>query len=100
MSDCRDCRWIRDSALVYKYLVDTYVAGRDNSLLQGIYDWVSSQTKLQQVPNPSGTVDAGGLGEPKFMINETAFTGELVICGFDASSSSDFDSRLMGTPSA
>ncbi|KAF8601865.1 glycoside hydrolase family 15 protein [Ceratobasidium sp. AG-I] len=67
--------WIRDSSLVYKYLVDTYVAGRDNSLLQGIYDWISSQTKLQQVPNPSGTVGAGGLGEPKFQINETEFTG-------------------------
>ncbi|QRV82228.1 glycoside hydrolase family 15 protein [Ceratobasidium sp. AG-Ba] len=41
--------WVRDSALVYK--------------------------KLQQVSNPSGTIDAGGLGEPKFHINETAFTG-------------------------
>ncbi|KEP47038.1 glycoside hydrolase family 15 protein [Rhizoctonia solani 123E] len=67
--------WIRDSALVYKVLVDQYVSGRDNSLLQGIYDWIASQTRLQQVANPSGTVDAGGLGEPKFNVNETEFTG-------------------------
>ncbi|KAB5589382.1 Glucoamylase [Ceratobasidium theobromae] len=67
--------WTRDSALVYKVLVDMYISGRDNSLLQGIYDWISSQTKLQQVTNPSGTVEAGGLGEPKFMVNETQFTG-------------------------
>ncbi|KAF8699870.1 1,4-alpha-D-glucan glucohydrolase, partial [Rhizoctonia solani] len=67
--------WTRDSALVYKLLVDQYVSGRDNSLLQGIYDWIASQTRLQQVTNPSGTVSAGGLGEPKFHINETEFTG-------------------------
>ncbi|CEL63323.1 glucoamylase [Rhizoctonia solani AG-1 IB] len=67
--------WTRDSALVYKLLVDQYVSGRDNSLLQGIYDWIASQTRLQQVTNPSGTVSAGGLGEPKFNINETEFTG-------------------------
>ncbi|CAE6476837.1 unnamed protein product [Rhizoctonia solani] len=67
--------WIRDSALVYKVLVDQYVSGRDNSLYQGILDWIASQTRLQQVTNPSGTVSAGGLGEPKFNINETEFTG-------------------------
>ncbi|GAB1522460.1 glycoside hydrolase 15 protein [Rhizoctonia solani] len=67
--------WTRDSALVYKLLVDQYVSGRDNSLLQGIYDWIASQRRLQQVTNPSGTVSAGGLGEPKFHINETEFTG-------------------------
>ncbi|CAE6477837.1 unnamed protein product [Rhizoctonia solani] len=67
--------WTRDSALVYKVLVDQYVSGRDDSLLQGIYDWIASQTRLQQVTNPSGTVSAGGLGEPKFNINETEFTG-------------------------
>ncbi|KAJ1301930.1 hypothetical protein OPQ81_000769 [Rhizoctonia solani] len=67
--------WTRDSALVYKALVDQYISGRDHSLLQGIYDWIASQTKLQQVTNPSGTVSAGGLGEPKFNINETEFTG-------------------------
>ncbi|CAE6345427.1 unnamed protein product [Rhizoctonia solani] len=67
--------WVRDSALVYKALVDQYVSGRDDSLLQGIYDWIASQTRLQQVTNPSGTVNTGGLGEPKFHINETEFTG-------------------------
>ncbi|KAG9090988.1 hypothetical protein FRC07_011968, partial [Ceratobasidium sp. 392] len=68
--------WVRDSALVYKLLVDTYIAGRDNSLLQGIYDWIDSQKRIQQIPNPSGTLQTGGLGEPKFHVNETAFTGD------------------------
>ncbi|KAG8898842.1 hypothetical protein FRB99_007126 [Tulasnella sp. 403] len=65
--------WIRDSSLVYKLLVDQYAQG-DSSLQAGIDEWVSSQGRLQQVSNPSGTVSTGGLGEPKFNINETAFT--------------------------
>jgi len=36
---------------------------------------VASQKIIQQVSNPSGTVSTGGLGEPKFNIDETAFTG-------------------------
>ncbi|KAF8555761.1 Six-hairpin glycosidase, partial [Imleria badia] len=36
-----------------------------------LYSWAS----IQQVTNPSGTVSTGGLGEPKFYINETAFEG-------------------------
>ncbi|KAJ1301931.1 hypothetical protein OPQ81_000770 [Rhizoctonia solani] len=67
--------WVRDSSLVYKTLVEQYISGRDNSLLQGIYDWIASQTRLQQVTNPSGAVGDGGLGEPKFNIDETKFTG-------------------------
>jgi len=30
--------------------------------------------KFQQVENPTGGVSTGGLGEPKFNIDETAFT--------------------------
>lgn len=33
--------------------------------------------RIQQVSNPSGTISSGGLGEPKFLINEAAFTGKL-----------------------
>ncbi|KAF7314538.1 Glucoamylase [Mycena kentingensis (nom. inval.)] len=37
-------------------------------------DYIKAQTTLQQVSNPSGTVTTGGLGEPKFNIDLTAFT--------------------------
>ncbi|PVF99535.1 putative glucan 1,4-alpha-glucosidase [Serendipita vermifera] len=67
--------WIRDSSLVVKYIIDHYIAGKDNSLLTTINNWVASMGRVQQVSNPSGTVSSGGLGEPKFLISEAAFTG-------------------------
>ncbi|TFK40812.1 glycoside hydrolase family 15 protein [Crucibulum laeve] len=68
--------WTRDSALVYKMLIDQYTLGEDisSSLRGNIDNYVSAQTILQQVSNPSGTVSTGGLGEPKFNIDLTAFT--------------------------
>jgi glucoamylase len=36
---------------------------------------VSAQAYLQGVSNPSGDPTTGGLGEPKFNVNRTAFTG-------------------------
>jgi len=69
--------WTRDSALVFKALVDQYTTGADTSasLRATIDAYVASQKRLQQVSNPSGSVSTGGLGEPKFNIDETAFTG-------------------------
>ncbi|THH00826.1 hypothetical protein EW026_g1770 [Hermanssonia centrifuga] len=66
--------WVRDSSLVFKVLVDQYTAGTDTSLRGLIDDFVTAEATLQQVTNPSGSVDTGGLGEPKFNIDETAFT--------------------------
>ncbi|KAI0675576.1 glucoamylase [Trametes maxima] len=66
--------WTRDSSLVFKALIDQFVAGEDTSLRSLIDDFTVSEAKLQQVSNPSGTVSTGGLGEPKFNIDETAFT--------------------------
>ncbi|KAA8574592.1 hypothetical protein EYC84_006034 [Monilinia fructicola] len=65
--------WTRDSALTFKYLIDT-----SNSSLQTlIEDYVISQAKLQTVENPSGDFASGaGLAEPKYYTNETAFLGE------------------------
>ncbi|KZS98837.1 glycoside hydrolase family 15 protein [Sistotremastrum niveocremeum HHB9708] len=66
--------WLRDGSLVFKYIVDEYVSGRDTSLLSHINDFVAAQTILQGVDNPSGTAAAGtNLGEPKYYVNETAF---------------------------
>lgn len=52
-----------------------YTLGLDRSLGGQIDNYVASQKIIQQVSNPSGTVSTGGLGEPKFNIDETAFTG-------------------------
>lgn len=69
--------WTRDSSLVFKALVDQYTQGIDTSasLRELIDAFVQAEATLQQVNNPSGSVSSGGLGEPKFNIDETAFTG-------------------------
>ncbi|KAF9242642.1 glycoside hydrolase family 15 protein [Melanogaster broomeanus] len=67
--------WVRDSSLVFKELIDQYTSGQDTTLRTLIDEFVTAEAHLQQVPNPSGTVSTGGLGEPKFNIDETAFTG-------------------------
>ncbi|KAF4963299.1 hypothetical protein FSARC_8667 [Fusarium sarcochroum] len=66
--------WTRDSALTYKVLVERLIHG-DKSLQRKIDEYVSTQAKLQSVSNPSGGPESGGLGEPKFNVNLTAFTG-------------------------
>lgn len=60
--------------MVYKSLVERFIAG-DTSLQSKIDDFVSSQTTLQGVSNPSGGPDSGGLGEPKFNVDMSAYTG-------------------------
>lgn len=67
--------WVRDSSLVFKVIVDQFTLGEDTSLRGQIDDFFTAEAALQQVSNPSGTVTTGGLGEPKFNINGTAFTG-------------------------
>ncbi|KAF7782370.1 CAZyme family GH15 and CBM20 [Agaricus bisporus var. burnettii] len=67
--------WTRDASLVFAVIIDQYTLGLDTSLRSHIDNFVSSQKIIQQVSNPSGTISTGGLGEPKFNIDETAFTG-------------------------
>jgi len=43
--------------------------------LDYILNWITSQKGLQQLNNPSGSFTSGGLGEPKFNVDGTAFTG-------------------------
>ncbi|PKY00161.1 Glucoamylase [Aspergillus campestris IBT 28561] len=66
--------WTRDSSLVLKTLVDLFRNG-DAGLLSIIEEWISSQAQIQGVTNPSGDLSSGGLGEPKFNVDETAYTG-------------------------
>lgn len=61
---------------MFKYIIDEYVSGRDTTLLSHITDFVGAQQILQGVDNPSGTAASGlNLGEPKYNVDETAFTG-------------------------
>ncbi|KAJ5689840.1 hypothetical protein N7462_004232 [Penicillium macrosclerotiorum] len=66
--------WTRDSALVMKTLVDLFKNG-DTDLLDVIEEYISAQAYIQTVSNPSGSLSSGGLGEPKFNVDETAYTG-------------------------
>ncbi|OJJ44919.1 hypothetical protein ASPZODRAFT_153256 [Penicilliopsis zonata CBS 506.65] len=67
--------WTRDSALTFKFLVEEVAAG-NFSLHSLVQEYISAQAVLQGVSNPSGDLSTGaGLGEPKFNVNETAFTG-------------------------
>jgi glucoamylase len=67
--------WVRDSSLVFKVIADQFSRGVDNSFRSQLDHFVAAEAVLQQVPNPSGSAKTGGLGEPKFYINETAFKG-------------------------
>ncbi|KAF8267404.1 glucoamylase [Lactarius quietus] len=67
--------WIRDSSLVFKLIVDQVTLGQNTSLRGQVDNFINAEAALQQVSNPSGTVTTGGLGEPKFNIDGTAFTG-------------------------
>jgi glucoamylase len=57
-----------------KQLVELFIAG-DSSLQGIIEDYISAQAYLQTVSNPSGGLSSGGLGEPKFNVDMSAFTG-------------------------
>jgi glucoamylase len=54
--------------------VDAFIAGNTN-LQSTIEQYISAQAQVQTISNPSGDLSTGGLAEPKFNVNETAFTG-------------------------
>lgn len=67
--------WSRDSALTLKVLIDLFRNGNLN-LQTVIEEYVNAQATLQTVSNPSGSLSDGtGLGEPKFNVDLSAFTG-------------------------
>lgn len=67
--------WTRDSALTFKYLISAYTNG-NSSLNTLIEDYILAQGRVQVIKSPSGDFSTGGLGEPKFYVNETAFEGD------------------------
>jgi len=60
--------WTRDSALVFNLLIEDFVSGDDPSLRRHIDAYISVETIIQQITNPSGPAGKSGLGEPKFHI--------------------------------
>jgi len=66
--------WVRDSSLVFKVIADQFTRGQDDSLRSQIDNFVAAEAALQQVSNPSGSLKTGGLGEPKFNIDGSAYT--------------------------
>jgi glucoamylase len=72
--------WIRDASLVFKVITEKVISGEDVSLRRKIDQFFEAQRDIQQVSNPSGTVSTGGLAEPKFNVDETAFTSSWGMC--------------------
>lgn len=68
--------WTRDSALVFKSIVDRFTNSYDAGLQRHITDYIVAQARLQGVSNPSGGFsDGSGLAEPKYNVDGSAFTG-------------------------
>ena len=67
--------WVRDASLTMNTIVTLYKRetdpGQKASLRERILRWVRFEGHLQTLPNRSG-----GLGEPKFMVNGTAYTDD------------------------
>ncbi|KAF3933558.1 Glucoamylase [Dactylella cylindrospora] len=66
-------QWTRDGSIVMEHLVNEYLS--NGAYLSYIKDWITVQAILQRVNNPSGGYTTGGLGEPKFRVDNTAYTG-------------------------
>lgn len=76
-------QWPRDTGLCVRSLVNSLKQaeeGRDvgytaSQIDRRIRDFITMSLHLQHIPNPSGTFETGGLGEPKFEVDGSAFTG-------------------------
>ncbi|KAJ2988569.1 hypothetical protein NUW58_g3899 [Xylaria curta] len=68
--------WTRDAALVLKAVYERFAHKYDGNLQKEIHNYIISQAKLQAVSNPSGALSDGkGLGEAKYHVDGSAFTG-------------------------
>lgn len=71
---------VRDAAITMNTLVDVYADGpsssRGSALSSILGAYTSLSSDIQHTSNPSGTFDdLSGLGEPKFHVDGTPFTG-------------------------
>lgn len=59
-----------------KELTDIFINDYNSTLQTEIENYVGAQAYLQGVSNPSGSLSDGtGLGEPKFNVDLSAYTG-------------------------
>lgn len=74
-------QWIRDAAISMGTLVDQYVINstlnHSASIVRILEDYASFSYQIQRTSNPSGSFqdNLSGLGEPKFHIDGSPFTG-------------------------
>lgn len=61
--------WVRDTALVYRALVDYYEIKKDPRIKKMIFTWVEAEAYRQNQPTFTG------LGEPKYFIDGSGYTG-------------------------
>jgi len=61
--------WVRDTALTMRSLIDYWEIKRDPKIKKMILTWINAETYRQTLPALSG------LGEPKYNIDGTGFTG-------------------------
>jgi len=63
--------------LVFRGIAEAFTHDYNETLQAQVQNFVVAQAKLQGVSNPSGGLSNGaGLGEPKYMVDLTQFTGE------------------------
>jgi len=67
--------WTRDSAIVTGSIMNRLLTG-ENELEEAMRLYAYSQAGLQKTCNPSGCPATGGLGEPKFNVDGTAYTDD------------------------
>lgn len=68
--------WTRDAALTFKEVIDTFENSYNTTLQTDIESYIAAQAHLQGVSNPSGSLSDGtGLGEPKYNVDLSAYTG-------------------------
>jgi glucoamylase len=61
--------WVRDTALTMRSLIDYYEIKKDPKIKKMIFTWVEAETYRQGLPTLSG------LGEPKYFIDGSGYTG-------------------------
>lgn len=72
-------QWVRDAALTVRSLIYAFEESKgSNGKLRGVIEaYIETSYHLQRLSNPLGSFDdefKSGLGEPKFMTNNTVFT--------------------------
>lgn len=69
-------QWTRDSAIAASILVLSFADAYNETIRSVLQDYVKSCAQIQRTDNPSGSfADLNGLGEPKFLVNGSVFTG-------------------------